>query len=99
MLEQLHKRYVALLACAALLIATTGFLVHGYRVDAKNHNETHCEFCAQLAGGAGTPATIQPLALIGLVYFLVHLPPISFPRVIRLSRANRSRAPPRIPSI
>jgi hypothetical protein len=99
MLEQLHKRYVALLACAALLIASTGFLVHGYRVDAKNHHEAHCEFCTQLAGSAGTPALIQSVALLGLVYFLVHLPPILSCRVIRLSRANRSRAPPPISSI
>jgi hypothetical protein len=99
MLLQLHKRCIALVACVALLVATTGFLAHGYRTDGKHHDETRCEFCAQFTGSAGSPAITQLVAFVVVFSFLAPVPAAAFSGARRPPRAHRSRAPPQVDSI
>jgi hypothetical protein len=87
------------MACLALLVATTGYLVHGYRADGKHHNETRCEFCAQFTGSAGSPAVKQLVALVVLFSLAAPTPAAVISGVRRAPRANRSRAPPLTDSI
>jgi hypothetical protein len=87
------------MACLAVLVATTGFLVHGYRVDGRHHNEARCGFCAQLAGSAGPAAIKQLVAVVVLLSLAAPVPAAAACRVRRPPRANRSRAPPQTDSI
>src|SRR5262245_10134475 len=71
-----HNRLMAVVALLALLIATTGYVAHGFPHDLplSQHSSTPCDLCLHFSGTAGAPANADLVGKPPLVAFVPAAP-------------------------